>query len=635
MKASYEWLQTFFAKGELPDVHALHDKLVFYAYEVEEIENPDTTNPIFDIDVLPNRSSDSLSQRGIAREISTLFNIPMAHDPLTGSVALEPITSEVRVEIDPDSSCMYYTAALIKGVSVGPSPEWLVKCLESVGQRSINNIVDATNYILFELGQPLHAFDADKMSGNILVRNAKEGEHIELLGAEPRELSASMSIIADAVSGDALAVAGVKGGTKAEVDSNTTNVILEAANFDPTKTRKTAQALRIRTDASTRYENEVPAPLTPIAMQALTELVLKIAGGELVGYAAVGDATRISPTVSLSLTHINKCLGATLTAEDVVGIFKRLDCAVEHESEHFTVTAPWYRTDLTIPEEFIEEVGRISGYEHLEATPLPPMATIPTVLPSHAAAQIIRTTLVALGYTEVYLYALRATGTVALANALASDKDHLRENLTDGIAESLNKNEPYMPLLGISDTLRIFEIGHVFSEVSEDINVCLGVRVSGNKKREERTHHELTTAKEALEQVLGVPLPEPSGETLEFSLSALLDSISIPSGYSYVGAPAHGVQYKPFSMYPFVLRDIAVWVPEGTDECVVTDVITKHGGELVQRIDKFDEFTKDGRVSLAFHIVFQSMEKTLTDDEIGGIMAAITADLAAAGYEVR
>src|SRR3989338_92095 len=295
MKISRNWLQTFF-NAPLPDARALSDALTFHAFEIESVEND-----VLDVKVTPNRGHDCLSHRGIAKEISAILNIPMKSDLLSAdprgvlsSVPRTPLGLEIT--IGNLALCARYIAGYIRGVKVGPSPDWLRENLEAIGQKSINNIVDAANFVMFNLGQPLHAFDASKLASKseqstvnsqqflIHVRNAKKGEKITTLDDKEYALSESMLVIADGNSGKAIGIAGVKGGKTAEVSEATTDIIIESANFDGVSVRKTAQALKLRTDASQRFEQGISPELAGYGMRAVTDLILKVAGGEIIGF---------------------------------------------------------------------------------------------------------------------------------------------------------------------------------------------------------------------------------------------------------------------------------------------------------------------------------------------------------------
>lgn len=635
MKINYQWLQTFFKDGNLPPPEEVAELLTFHAFEVEAVEQVEGV-PVVDVDVLPNRSSDALSHRGVARELATLLDVTLADDPLAVAPAHHPTTNEVSVTLG-DGSCSYYSVTLIRGVRVGPSPSWLAKRLVSIGQKSVNNIVDATNYVMFALGQPTHAFDAGKLRAPyaLATRRAKEGERIVLLGGQEAVLNASMTVIVDGTTDAPLAVAGVKGGTHAEVTPATTDVLIESAKFHPTDTRLTAQALRLRTDASTRFENNTPAGLAAYGAPAVAALIADIAGGTCAGYAACGTDPKHTASVAVSVPRVSALLGVSIPARTIENVLARLGFSFTKQGGVYTVTPPFERTDITIEEEVIEEIGRVHGYTHIPATPLPPFDTPPAVHPLYAWSERIRHLLGQEGWSEVYLYSLGAEGEVALPNALASDKNYLRARLAPAVEAALNRNEKQAPLLGLHDAVTIFEIGTIFTAADEHTSLCLGARALKGE-RTARTAALLARAKEKLEAFLGTALPELSGETLECNLTELVATLPPPKAYPPLASIAEGTAYTPLCNYPFALRDIAVWVPEGVSVDELKEMLHTQAGALLRRADCFDTFAKDGRVSYALRLVFQSDTHTLTDKEIGEVMTATEAALnARSGFTVR
>lgn len=327
MKVSLSWLQTFFETPP-PDAEDIKQVLTFGAFEVEDVEGIGN-DVVFDVNVLPNRAHDCLSHRGIAKELSVLLDIPMKRDPLLDQKNSCVCIGDLSVVVDDSNACPVYHAARISGITVGPSPDWLVKRLETIGQRSINNVVDATNFVMHELGQPLHAFDTGKLSlrdgiVSLRVRMARAGERIHILGGEEIELSERIQLITDASSEEPLAIAGIKGGAHAEVDNATTDIVLESAKFHPSLTRKASQILKIRTDASQRFENEIPDELPAQAMQTLIELILEVAGGKQIAYSYVQrQMPKLPYIVGFSSSEVNALLGTQLSDEEVARILQR------------------------------------------------------------------------------------------------------------------------------------------------------------------------------------------------------------------------------------------------------------------------------------------------------------------------
>ena len=629
MKVSFNWLQDYFEQ-KLPNPNELGELLTFHAYEIEGVSIVGDDHMI-DVDVLPNRSSDSLSHIGIAREISAILNIPLKNDPFEKDVPKMEVSKNCSTEVKEGESCPRMTVTSIKGVNVGPSPEWLRKRLETIGQRSINNIVDATNYVMFNLGQPLHAFDADKLKGDIkkiLVRSAKKGEKIITLTNDEYELDPSVLLIVDGNSDKGIGLAGVKGGKTAEVDNSTKNIIIESAHFEPTRVRKTAQKLKLWTDASTRFQNNPSSRLIDFAVRDVTELILEIAEGELEGHVDENSDKLEDQIVVLSANQINGLLGISLKNNEISAILDRLQFPYEVDnSGKYKVTSPFFRKDINIPEDIIEEVGRIHGYEHLKAEPLPKVSLNPIVQKEFYWSDKIRNILIEEGYSEIYGYTFRSGGDYEAIIAFAQDKTHLRTNLGDGMKEYLGMNQKNAPLFGL-DRVKLFEIGGVFPKEGEHKSLALGV--SGKK-----VDKLLDEIKKLLESKLNTKISDkPDGGILEINFSKLIDTL--PVGEEYDSFEQNLTEYQPFSLYPFVLRDLALWVPSGTEESKILNIVTEHGGDLLNRATKFDEFEKEGKVSFAFHLVFQALDRTLTDDEVGEIMDKITADLnKIEGFEVR
>lgn len=631
MKISYNALNTFF-DGKLPTPEVLGDALTFHAWEIEEIV-PMDGDTMIDVKVLPDKSSWALSHRGIAKDVSVILNIPLAYDPLSKSVELSPIYPDIDVRIEAPM-CTRYTAALIKDVKVGPSPAWVVEELRTLGQRSINNIVDITNLVMFRVGQPLHAFDAAKLGGeSILVRTARHGEVITTLTGETYTLSEQDALIVDGVTDVPVGIAGIKGGKIAEVDTTTTDILLESANFNAVTVRKTSQRLRLRTDASQRYENGIVSDMTVYSLTEAVRMIAELAGGVLVGYADTGSVSTAHVPVSVSLEKINSVLGLTLTMADVETIMQRFGYVHTIEGSVISVTPPFERTDLIIPEDLIEEVGRIHGYLDVPSiTPKPlPLAELNA---RFYYGEKIRTVLTNAGFSEVYTSSFKKHDEVKLTNALASDKGYLRSNLAGGIGEALQKNNAHKDLLGIP-YVGLFEIGSVFRESGETYRLAFGVRHAVEYK--EKTDGKiLAEVKGALEAALGIPLAILRDEQgiIELDMNELLARLSQPVAYEKP-ALSGDVTYASFSLYPAMSRDIALWVEEGTLASDIAQVLNEHAGPLCARTTLFDAFTKDGKTSYAFRLVFQSYEKTLTDEEVNAIMDGIYKEVATRGWIVR
>ncbi len=629
MKVSYNWLNRYF-HGQLPTAEVLVEKLTFHAWEIEEAEKVGS-DTVLDVKVLPDKSMWALSHRGIAKDLSVILNLPLKDDPLAIKPVLEPKTDKIVIKIE-SPNCRRFAAALIRGVKVAPSPDWLKTALEAIGQRSINNIVDASNYVMFDLGQPSHAFDAKNLPGGILVRPAKDGEKLAALDENEYTFTKDDTLISS-LDGRALSIAGIKGGKNSGITDATTDIVVEVANWDPVSTRKGAQRLKLRSDASARYENGIVPEMVPFGIQAVVKLVLKVAGGELVGYTEtdVADDTK-NRTVSLDLSKINSVLGVDLATSDVTDIFDRFGWKYEMDGENFTVISPFERTDLAIAEDVIEEIGRVYGYEHVMAvTPEP--EPLKEVNQRFYYTESIRETLTGLDFSEIYTSSFREYDEVKLANAFAADKGYLRSTLRSNMTEALQKNAPNADVLGLRQ-IKLFEIGTVFSEEGERSMLCLGAQSpSGYKAKTDDPA--ISEAVSALSEALGVAVVlQGDNAVCEVDLGAILPKL--PPVQTYQPAPTPiDATYQPYSVYPAVSRDIAMWVPAGTASSDITALLKEKAGPLCVRATLFDQFEKDGRVSYAFRLVFQSKEKTLEGGAVDAIMDGIYQAVRERGYEVR
>lgn len=634
MKISYAWLQEYFEQ-KLPAPEAISEALTFHAFEIENVERAGDDS-VIDVKVTPNRGHDALSHRGIAKEISAILNFPLAKDPLREKAELTPPSKELTVAIENPQLCRRYSAAIIKGVAVKQSPVWLQRRLEALGQRPINNIVDATNFVMFNLGEPLHAFDmahlAEKKGKRaIFIRNAAEEETIETLEGVVRVLTPTTLLIADGNDSKPLGIAGIKGGRAAEISEKTHNIIIEAANFSGVSIRKSAKALVLRTDASARFEHELSPELTPHALREVVTLILKIAGGGLEGYVDVYPQPQEERRVTMTLSHANKILGFSLSGSDVEDIFVRLGFSYEKSGEEFIVTPPFERLDIEIAEDLIEEVGRIKGYGDLPAVIPEPMAVAEYNKTLYYTDKI-RETLREAGFSEIFTSSFREKGFVAMLNAFASDKSHLRKDLKTNMEESLARNIHHVDLLGLS-AVRVFEVGLVFPESGEELSLCVGARYH-NSKKQKGADDEATAALAAAGETLSVVLSGKAQEGIvEVNLDEVLKKLPAPSHYE-PHAETPKIRYQTFSSYPYIVRDIALWASKGSEKDIEA-VIKKEAGTLLVRLGLFDVFEKDARTSYAYRLIFQSYEKTLQDSEVEPIMERMGNALKGKGFEVR
>lgn len=636
------------------------------------------------LDVLPNRP-DLLSHLGVAREVSAATGKPLALPALSGDAPMweEPphtsgtgSTAGVAVRVD-HALAPRYMGIVIRGVKVGPSPAWLVKRLESVGARSINNVVDASNYILHELGQPTHAFDlATLAGGTVQVRTAKRGEKLVTLDGAERVLDESITVIADAER--PCAVAGVMGGRDSEVTDATTDLFLEVAVFDPPRTRAARQRLGLSTDASYRFERGVDFALPPLALERLVQIILAVAGGQVA--APPADVLQSAPlprAITVRSSRVAKVLGARVPSVDAAARLTAIGFTVDAEDGEgeLRVVAPSWRPDIEAEIDVIEEIARLRGYDWFP-TEIRPFR--PGNVPDDAIwvqASRVREAMVAMGLLEARPMPFTKgapTGFVRVANPLAEDEPYLRRELLDTLGRRAEANLAHM-----QGNVRLFEIGSVFEPTERALPrelVRVGVLVMGQRHPEHfatpagqswdewdakaiaaraaRAAH--PGAEIALEPdgsdwlwrviaggrdvggVRQVPLDAPVWASpafgVEITLAEMPNSPVAPPGqHAHDSAPErpprHWPRYVPVPTTPAAEFDLALVVPEGVTAADVERSIRAAGGELLERIRLFDEYTGKGipagTRSLAWRLTFRHPERTLRDKEIEGRRARI------------
>ena len=445
---------------------------------------------IFDVDVTPNRS-DCFSMIGIAREVGALLDEAVRLPTVTYPSAGSPTSTRIAVKIADPDLCPRYMASIVEGVTVGPSPRWLRDRLTAAGLRPINNIVDVTNYVMLEWGQPLHAFDYEKIRGKqIIVRRAGDDERITLLDGSERSLSHENLVIADAAG--AIAVAGVMGGETSEVTSATRTIVIESANFNPISVRRTARALKQLTDAARRFERGLPRQLPEPALQRATQLMLEVAGGAATrGFVDVYPQPTTIPEIFLTSAEVKRILGLDLGGEQIARILRRLGCTVSHEEGEVRVVPPMQRTDLTIPADLCEEIARILGYDQIPTTLPVGRQPEPQANVRWSWNETIRQTLAGLGLVEIATYSLtsrerlrrlrgasgQASGTdrfIALAPArLGSGSPDLAETVTERFLPlSVEPLEVENPLSRDSECLRTTTFGSSLDMLRSNLRVA-------------------------------------------------------------------------------------------------------------------------------------------------------------------
>jgi phenylalanyl-tRNA synthetase beta chain len=430
---------------------------------------------------------------------------------------------------------------------------------------------------------------------------------------------------------NALAIAGVKGGTLAEISPETKNIILESANFDPVLIRKTAQKLKIQTDASKRYENDLTPELAGEAMDILTMLILEIASTDDTKVGKVVDVYPVTApkfTLKISANEVEKILGLRIEEKDIIEIFNRFEFAFKKDGENFMVDIPAERLDLRLKEDLVEEIGRVYGYDKLPDVSITLGQEKGQINKSYYYANKIKKILVGLGLSEIYGYAFTKKGDIELANSVAPEKKFLRNNLSENFQDYLEFNARYSELIDMPQ-VKIFEIGKVFKVGDEHNNLAIGVKNSSSvKKPKEKETLDLIVS--TLSKELNIELKKINKDEniAEFNFDELIAKLPEPKTYDFdMPAVAKEMRFKRIAVYPSIIRDVAVFTPENTTAEDVWKVIGPEVGDLMVKYRLFDTFKKDGKISYAYRLIFQSYEKTLSDEEVNKIMDKITLKL--------
>ncbi|WP_339279754.1 phenylalanine--tRNA ligase subunit beta [Paenibacillus sp. FSL W8-1187] len=639
---------------------------------------------VLELDLTPNRS-DALSYLGVAYEIGALTGRPVKLPESAVFGAADKTADRLSVRIDAREACAHYSARYIRGVQVAPSPLWLQNRLMAAGIRPINNIVDVTNYVMLEYGQPLHAFDADRVAGgSIVVRFAREGEELETLDGQLRKLQPHMLVIADGEK--AIGLAGVMGGANSEVDGDTTNVILESAKFDGSVVRRTSRQLGLRSEASLRFEKEVdPARVIP-ALDRAASLIAKLGSGLVTDGIAEDVARTYEPAViEVSLERISGYLGADISKLEAQAIFGRLGFDSEVGDGSITVQVPTRRGDISRDVDLIEEIARLYGYDNIKATPIVGETTPGSLTAPQAVRRELRRRLSDAGLHEVISYSFTAPERAGLFPDLAQDAKPIRLAMPMSEERSVLRTSLLPQLLETAaynrnrknHDLALFEIGTVFHTDEETLTrlpqekhrfalLLTGASRSAawNRKAEKADFYDAKGVLETIFAALGLSgsvsyeAAAPSGlhpgrtaavkldgergaETIgyvgqlhpELQLELGLDDVFVAElelGALYDAAD-RSIVYRTLPRYPAADRDIAVTVDETVPAAALAAAVREAAGELLESVRVFDVYTGEklgaGRKSVALALVYRHAERTLTDEEVAAAHAAAVAAL--------
>jgi phenylalanyl-tRNA synthetase beta chain len=617
-----------------------------------------------DVEVTPNRP-DLLCHKGVARDLGAVLHRPVKLPPIPGATGdtQAPVQAEksgvvggVEVVIEDVEGCPRYMAAVIEGVTVGPSPDWLQTRLQSIGQRPINNVVDATNYILFELNQPMHAFDRAKLGGSkIVIRRGGDSEKLTTLDGESRTLDGSITAICDAE--QATAIGGVMGGRDSEVSDESTDVVLECAYFDPKRIRTTRTGLKMSTEASYRFERGTDLQGMADALRRAVQLIIAVAGGSEPGPPVdVYPNALKTPAIFLRPERVAHLLGVEVPQKEIEGYLTSLGFSVGPKNGRLAVHVPGWRPDVTREEDLIEEIARLRGYDSFP-TELRPLR--PSSVPSDAVEAMearIRRVLTALGLNEARSLSLgpaQGDDAQSVLNPLSTEEGFLRTDLVTGLLRSAERNWAVR-----ERNIRLFEIGSVFEGRGEGEMPHEERRVAGVVSGARRPPHwsdggasvdfdrwDVKSLFEDAAQAVSVRgtvvdedgrwvLRGQNGETRGWAdeLDADRPAWAAPLfGFELlaVAKPRPRPKFESLPATPPVERDIALVLPADVTAGQVEEILAKRGGKLLESTHVFDEFHgKDvGGRSVAWRLVFRSPDRTLRDKDVDAVLSKILKEL--------
>ena len=658
-----------------------------YVFETEQelgsdvVEVLGLNDYILDLSITPNRA-DALSMRGLTYELGALYNNKVNFNDVEKEENYEATSLQVAVESD---SCRNYVGQIVKNVEVKSSPLWLQTRLMNSGIRPINNIVDITNYVLLEFGQPMHAFDKDLVGDKIVVRDAKEGEVLETLDGEERKLQTTDLVITDGTR--AIALGGVMGGKNTEVSEETKNIILESAYFNPTSVRRTSAAHGLRSDSSARFEKGIDPNMQKAALARAVELILELCPNAVVE-SSVGVVNKEEEkVVEITTSYINNYLGITLSTEEIAAILEGLSFTVEVSGENLVVKVPTRRPDISIKQDLVEEVIRIYGYDNLAST-LPKFSktTKGGLTYSQRMVRDLRAVYASLGFNDTINYSLvseeEATGytlenhnKVRLLMPMTETHSTLRQSLVPGLLNTVQYN-----VARKQKDLKLLEIGRVFFGSGDDniqpketlyLSAALTGEERATKWLKESSSLDFFAAKGYLEVVFErLGLDEKvtyrkstlegmhPGRFAEVYLGEkrigfigevhprVADKLGLNTTYVFeinldevISESKVKPKYEEVTKYPEITRDIAMLVDVKDEYQNIYNVIESVNSKLITKVELFDLYVGAellvGKKSLALTITYSDKQKTLTDEEVTAVHDKVLSALTEYGAIIR
>ena len=658
-----------------------------YVFETEQelgsdvVEVLGLNDYILDLSITPNRA-DALSMRGLTYELGALYNNKVDFNDVEKEENYEDTSLQVAIESD---SCRNYVGQVVKNVEVKSSPLWLQTRLMNSGIRPINNIVDITNYVLLEFGQPMHAFDKDLVGDKIVVRDAKEGEVLETLDGEERKLQTTDLVITDGTR--AIALGGVMGGKNTEVSEETKNIILESAYFNPTSVRRTSAAHGLRSDSSARFEKGIDPNMQKAALDRAVELILELCPNAVVESSVGIVKKEEEKVVEITTSYINNYLGITLSTEEIVAILEGLSFAVEVTGENLVVKVPTRRPDISIKQDLVEEVIRIYGYDNLAST-LPKFSktTKGGLTYSQRMVRDMRAVYASLGFNDTINYSLvseeEATQytledhhKVRLLMPMTETHSTLRQSLVPGLLNTVQYN-----VARKQKDLKLLEIGRVFFGSGDDniqpketlyLSAALTGEERATKWLKESSSLDFFAAKGYLEVAFDrLGLDEKvtykkstlegmhPGRFAEVYLGEkrigfigevhpqVADKLGLNTTYVFeinldevISESKVKPKYEEVTKYPEITRDIAMLVDVKDEYQNIYNVIESVNSKLITNVELFDLYAGAellvGKKSLALTITYSDKQKTLTDEEVTAVHDKVLSALTEYGAIIR
>ena len=643
----------------------------------EVVDLLELDDAILDIDITPNRA-DALSMRGSAYEVAAIYNKALKFPEAPVSEKTGSVTDYIKVAVEDTNDAPAYHIQVIKDVKIAESPLWLQNKLMNGGIRPINNVVDITNYILLEYGQPLHAFDYDQIgSKEIIVRRAKENETMTTLDGVERTLDTDNIVITNGTA--PIALAGVMGGLDSEITDGTVTVALEAALFNPVLIRKTAGKFNLRSESSSRFEKGINVATIRTAGQHAAELIHELAGGTIVAGTASVDTVEVKDTeVVITLEKINRSLGTAISSGEVTAIFNQLGFASTFDGETFTVAVPPRRWDISIYADILEEVARIYGYDNLPET-LPITPALPTALtPKQHTMRITRRFMEGAGLTQNISYVLTTAEKareyavedkegIRLAWPMSEDRSTLRMNLLSTLLDNAAYN-----VARKNTDIQFYEIGRVFFPSADSVLPIEAERLAGvmtgmayqkdwQMAAEPVNFYHAKGVLDGYFETMGLSdqIRFEAAKDLKWMHPGRTAAVYLGDAYiGYVGqvhpamanaydlketyafesdfeaiiaAPKEVITQQPIPKFPGVTRDVALLVDETVTHQQIVKTIKENGGKFLKDVHLFDIYQgkgiEDGKKSVAYSMSFLNPEATLVDEDINKAFTKLVAAL--------